>query len=39
MKIHGFKKAYFDEENLVASDEEGNQTVFFWNEKRMEKKE
>ena len=37
-ELNGFKKAYFDEENLVASDEEGNQTVFFWNGKKMEKK-
>ena len=38
-ELNGFKKAYFDEENLVASDEEGNQTAFFWNGKKMEKKE
>ena len=38
-ELNGFKKAYFDEEDLVASDEEGNRTVFFWNGKKMEKKE
>lgn len=38
-ELNGFKKAYFDDENLVASDEEGNQTVFFWNGKKMEKKQ
>ena len=38
-ELKGFKKAYFDEEDLVASDEEGNRTVFFWNGKKMEKKE
>ena len=38
-ELNGFKKAYFDEDDLVASDEEGNYTVFFWNGKKMEKKE
>ena len=38
-ELKGFKKAYFDEDDLVASDEEGNNTVFFWNGKKMEKKE
>ena len=38
-ELNGFKKAYFDEEDLVASDEEDNHTVFFWNGKKMEKKE
>ena len=38
-ELNGFKKAYFDEDDLVAIDEEGNHNVFFWNGKRMEKKE
>ena len=38
-ELNGFKKAYFDEDELVAIDEEGNHTVFFWNGKKMEKKE
>ena len=38
-ELNGFKEAYFDEDDLVAIDEEGNRTVFFWNGKKMEKKE
>ena len=38
-ELNGFKKAYFDEDDLVAIDEEGNHTVFFWKGKKMEKKE
>lgn len=38
-ELNGFKKAYFDEDDLVAIDEEGNHTVFSWNGKKMEKKE
>ncbi len=38
-ELNGFKEAYFDEDDLVAIDEEGNRTVFFWNGKKMEKEE